>query len=424
MHHLPRRRPRDHLGAAVVCDLLPRGGPRIPGEGPRRGRRDPGDDGAADVRSGAAAALPPAGPPGDPAAATHRPGLQPPPVPGRGHRRPVGPARRHLDHGGHPCAAPGSVGVGSGRGGVHPRPPRPGAEGGSPAVPVPALRHRAAGVHRPAVRVAGGDAGAGDAVAALPVRRPPRLPAARPAGADAEAGGLPHPSAVPPRGAARPVRTAGGGHDRPGRPARGAGTDVGGAARDAVVGAVRLQPRYRRGDCQPVGAGGTDRGFDVTVGPLDEHVDDLPADGALLVVCASYNGTPPDNAVNFTRWIANAAAEAAAEVSYSVFGCGSTEWASTYQAVPTLLDEQLAAHGGRRVVPRGEGDGAGDFDAAYRGWHAELWAEIVTALGLPAEVAASAPAGPRLSITLTNRQVTNPVIVSYAARPAQVRVNR
>src|SRR3954469_5754344 len=71
---------------------------------------------------------------------------------------------------------------------------------------------------------------------------------------------------------------------------------------------------------------GTDRGFDVTAGPLDEHVDDLPRDGALVVVCASYNGLPPDNAVNFTRWISSAPAAAAAGVSYSVFGCGSTEW--------------------------------------------------------------------------------------------------
>jgi cytochrome P450/NADPH-cytochrome P450 reductase len=169
---------------------------------------------------------------------------------------------------------------------------------------------------------------------------------------------------------------------------------------------------------------GTDRGFDVTVGPLDEHVDDLPRDGALLVVCASYNGLPPDNATAFTRWIANASDDAAAGVTYSVFGCGSSEWASTYQAVPALLDERLAAHGGQRVLPRGEGNAAGDFDAAYRGWHGPLWAEVASALGLPAEVAASAPAGPRLSITLTNRQVTNPVILSYQARPGRVRASR
>jgi cytochrome P450 / NADPH-cytochrome P450 reductase len=169
---------------------------------------------------------------------------------------------------------------------------------------------------------------------------------------------------------------------------------------------------------------GTGRGFDVTLGPLDEHVDDLPRDGALLVVCATYNGTPPDNAAAFVRWLRQAPPDAAAGVTYSVFGCGSSEWASTYQAIPSLLDEQLAAHGGERIGPRCEGDAAGDFDAAYRGWHGDLWPRVVAALGLPEGVATSAPTGPRLSITLTNRQVTNPVIVSYRARPGRIRANR
>jgi cytochrome P450/NADPH-cytochrome P450 reductase len=169
---------------------------------------------------------------------------------------------------------------------------------------------------------------------------------------------------------------------------------------------------------------GTDRGFDVTLGALDEHVDDLPRDGATMIVCSSYNGTPPDNATAFCRWIAGAPAEAARGVSYAVFGCGNTEWASTYQSVPTMLDEQLEAHGGRRLHSRGEGNAAGDFDAAYRSWHGDLWTDVATALGLPADVAAPAPTGPRLSITLTNRQLTNPVIMSYRARAARIRTNR
>ena len=104
-------------------------------------------------------------------------------------------------------------------------------------------------------------------------------------------------------------------------------------------------------------------------------------------------------------------------MSYTVFGCGNTEWAATYQAVPELLDEQLEQHGGQRVHPRGEGNAAGDFDADYRAWHGDVWSDIAEALDLPKEVAEAAPAGPRLSITLTNRQVTNPVIVSYEAHP-------
>jgi cytochrome P450 / NADPH-cytochrome P450 reductase len=169
---------------------------------------------------------------------------------------------------------------------------------------------------------------------------------------------------------------------------------------------------------------GTERGFDVTLGALDDHVDDLPRNGVLLVVCSSYNGTPPDNAAAFCRWIAGADAGAADGVAFTVFGCGNTEWASTYQAIPTLLDTQLAAHGGRRLRPRGEGNAAGDFDAAYRDWHAGLWSDVATGLGLPADVAAVAPAGPRLSITLTNRQLANPVIMSYRARPTRVRANQ
>ena len=168
---------------------------------------------------------------------------------------------------------------------------------------------------------------------------------------------------------------------------------------------------------------GTERGFAVTLGALDEHVDDLPRGGALLVVCSSYNGTPPDNAATFCKEIPNAEG-----VVYSVFGCGSTEWASTYQAVPTRIDDGLAARGGRRIRARGEGNAAADFDAAYRNWHEGLWADVAGALGLPpdisAAVAAAAPAGPRLAITLTNRQVTNPVIMSYRARPTRVLANR
>jgi cytochrome P450 / NADPH-cytochrome P450 reductase len=38
-----------------------------------------------------------------------------------------------------------------------------------------------------------------------------------------------------------------------------------------------------------------------------------------------------------------------------------TEWASTYQAVPTELDAALAQHGATRIHPRGAGDVRGDF---------------------------------------------------------------
>ena len=120
---------------------------------------------------------------------------------------------------------------------------------------------------------------------------------------------------------------------------------------------------------------GADRGYAVTLGALDDHTGELPHEGALVVVCASYNGKPPDNADRFCRWITDPAtpSDAASDLAFSVFGCGNMDWASTYQAVPTLIDLQLEAHGGQRVRPRGEGDARSDFDGQFSEWYADLW---------------------------------------------------
>ena len=164
----------------------------------------------------------------------------------------------------------------------------------------------------------------------------------------------------------------------------------------------------------------------MTLGALDDQIDILRSGGAAVIVCSSYNGAPPDNAVSVCRWLRDDATprDACAGVSYSVFGCGNTEWAATYQAVPTMLDTQLQAHGARRIRARGEGDARGDFDAQYRSWHDNLWRDLAAALDLPPDGAERDRTRPRLSIELVNRQVTNPVIMSYRAQPALVRVNR
>ena len=132
---------------------------------------------------------------------------------------------------------------------------------------------------------------------------------------------------------------------------------------------------------------GSDRGYAVTLGALDDHTGELPHDGALVVVCASYNGKPPDNAERFCRWITDAAtpSDAGSGLAFSVFGCGNMDWASTYQAVPTLIDAQLEAHGARRVHARGEGDARSDFDGQFSEWYSELWSSLGDSLALSTE---------------------------------------
>ena len=170
---------------------------------------------------------------------------------------------------------------------------------------------------------------------------------------------------------------------------------------------------------------GTERGYAVVVGTLDDHVGDLPSDGASILVSSSYNGAPPANAKEFCSWLKEPPADQRpVDAPYTVFGCGNTEWAATYQAVPILIDDRLAELGARRIHPRGEGDVRSDFDAAYRAWHDTLWSDLATAFDLPAGAVDPAATGPRLSITVVNRQKSNPVIMSYEAAPAFIRVNR
>ena len=89
-------------------------------------------------------------------------------------------------------------------------------------------------------------------------------------------------------------------------------------------------------------------GFDVTLAALDDFAGKLPATGAVLIATASYNGTPPDNAVGFVNWLESAAPSAADGVKFAVFGCGHSDWAATFQATPRLIDARLEELGGTR----------------------------------------------------------------------------
>jgi cytochrome P450 / NADPH-cytochrome P450 reductase len=171
---------------------------------------------------------------------------------------------------------------------------------------------------------------------------------------------------------------------------------------------------------------GSDRGYAVTLGALDDHTGELPHEGALIVVCASYNGKPPDNAERFCRWITDSAtpSDAGSGLAYSVFGCGNMDWASTYQAVPTLIDTQLEAHGARRIHARGEGDARSDFDGQFSEWYQSLWSSLTDSLGLAAESTTASVTEPRLRLTMENKQTTNPVVMSYRAHPSFVLANR
>src|ERR1700744_1199642 len=140
-------------------------------------------------------------------------------------------------------------------------------------------------------------------------------------------------------------------------------------------------------------------GFATRLAPLDEFAGKLPKEGGVLIFCASYNGAPPDNATQFVKWLRDGiAADALKDVTYAVFGCGNSDWAATYQSIPRLIDERMAAHGAHSVYPRGEGDARSDLDGQFDAWFAKLAPAAVTALGLAAPFSRSADDEPLYSI--------------------------
>ncbi|MFC4943703.1 bifunctional cytochrome P450/NADPH--P450 reductase [Pseudonocardia sp. GCM10023141] len=133
------------------------------------------------------------------------------------------------------------------------------------------------------------------------------------------------------------------------------------------------------------------RGYSPTVATLDSRVGTLPTDGLLVVVTSSYEGQPPDNARAFLPWVRTLPAGALDGVRYVVFGCGNKDWARTYQAIPTAVDENLARAGAHRVLPRGEANARGDFFGDFEDWYGGFWGPVSAAFGQDGAAPAASP---------------------------------
>ncbi|MEU6825475.1 cytochrome P450 [Streptomyces atriruber] len=150
-----------------------------------------------------------------------------------------------------------------------------------------------------------------------------------------------------------------------------------------------------RGYAEQLADLGAGLGFDARVAPLDDAagaLDALPADSPVVIVTASYNGRPTDDAGEFVSWLTRAAPDAAAGVRYAVLGVGDRNWAATYQRVPTLIDDGLAAAGATRLLERAEADASGDLAGSVERFTATLRHTLLRQYGDPESAGSAAPA--------------------------------
>lgn len=56
--------------------------------------------------------------------------------------------------------------------------------------------------------------------------------------------------------------------------------------------------------------------------PLNSAAANLPRDGPVIILAATYDGQPSDNAADFARWTESLKPRDLEGVQYAVFGCG------------------------------------------------------------------------------------------------------
>ncbi len=171
---------------------------------------------------------------------------------------------------------------------------------------------------------------------------------------------------------------------------------------------------------------GEAKGCITTVASLDEYVGKLPTKGAVIIVTASYNGTPPDNAVKFCEWLQGDGLQpdSLKGVNYTVFGCGNREWAATFQAIPRLIDSKLEQYGARRIYPPGEGDASEDFAGDFEDWYKPLWREAARNLGLVTDLPATPEQQTLYQVEVVTEHATHPLAAVFGARLMEIAENR
>lgn len=82
-------------------------------------------------------------------------------------------------------------------------------------------------------------------------------------------------------------------------------------------------------------------GFQTSIQAMDTVSGRPPTTGPLVIITASYEGQPPDNAARFIEWLTRCGSDEVTDVTYAVFGCGHSKLLSLFLAPLSHLSSVL-----------------------------------------------------------------------------------
>lgn len=135
---------------------------------------------------------------------------------------------------------------------------------------------------------------------------------------------------------------------------------------------------------QTIAADAPSHGFSASrVDILDAAKQNLPADEPVVIVTASYEGEPCDNAGHFFNWITNLQPDEKLNTAFAVFGCGHSDWKKTFHKIPKTIDSVLEKAGGKRICVMGSANAAsGDMISDFQSWEDDvLWPALKETYG-------------------------------------------
>lgn len=112
-------------------------------------------------------------------------------------------------------------------------------------------------------------------------------------------------------------------------------------------------------------------GFEAEVLTLDQATENVSKEQPVVIITSSYEGKPPDNAAKFVSWL-KSSSPSFTGVQYAVFGVGNSEWASTYQRIPQLVDGYILRNGGNNIVESWWADVKHDCTNDWENWTEKL----------------------------------------------------
>ncbi|KAI5855550.1 bifunctional P-450:NADPH-P450 reductase [Durotheca rogersii] len=150
------------------------------------------------------------------------------------------------------------------------------------------------------------------------------------------------------------------------------------------------------------------RGFKVsTLDCMDAAVEKLPKDEPIVIITASYEGEPPDNAAQFVSWVSSIEEKLALRgSSYAVFGCGHHDWSQTFHRIPKLMDGKLHDLGAVRIAEMGLADaGKDEMFIVFESWlDNTLWPSLDKLGASKGQVAPLSTRGSLLKVTVLNNR--------------------